>query len=483
MKKTTLILLWAIFNIAVFYSCNKDNLGEVNRENVFTHTSPNPPTRLKFNSPNEIENLIKQMEETDGNQKKTKASSDFLSLNDYLKKITLDSLSPDELAIVEKEGLVFEPEDEIIADPYFCELLNPKREIEVDGQIYKYVKDGIFRCDTADAELLNEIDEGNLQVPNGIYEEFTTIKGSLEFVSRDFSTTSETVQTKAQSGSRRGDLKLKDGTIINQSDIRDMKYGKKSGDAGWLQKTMSSAFGKNTVVEVNYDKRHRMKLRMYKQNYVIYKAIGMTVRMQKRRLRIWWRTKADEFRFGWKNLELSHTFKSPNPIPPIPVKDKLTGQENLRTPEYIKAKFPFADTESVLFTIPFGSYKSITTGDVNKLFSSAMSLVASHLKQEFKNMSQGAYTTEGKSGETIVYSLIPQQEKIERNTGREVVRFDLKWFDGEFQVGISINSTTGAPAIKSISASPKGGGNIHRGEVYAAVKYDGKWKAARIYTE
>ena len=482
MKRTILILLRAIFSIAVFYSCNNDDLSDVNRENTFTHASPNPSTRLKFDSPNEIENLIKQMEETDGNLKMTKATSDFLSLNDYLKKITLDTLSPDELAIIEKEGLVFEPEDEIIADPYFCELLNSKREIEVDGQIYKYVKDGIFRCDAADAELLNEIDEGNLQIPNGIYEEFTTIKGSLEFVSRDFSTTTETAQTKAQSGSSRGDLKLKDGTIINQSDIRDMKYDTKKGDAGWLQKKMSSAFGKNTVVEVNYDKRHRMKLRMYEQNYGIYKAIGMTVRMQKRRLRIWWRTKAEEFRLGWKNLELSHKFGS-NPIPLIPVTDKYTGKESLRIPEYITTTFPFSNTETVLFTIPFGSYKDITTGDVNKLFNSAMNLVASRLKQEFKNISQGAYSTDIRPEKAIVYTLIPQQEKIERNTGREVVHFYFEPFAGEFKIGISINSNTGVPSIKKIKMQPDGNGDIHRGEVYAAVKYDGKWKAARVYTD
>ena len=481
MKKTTLILLWAIFNIAVFYSCNKDNLGEVNRENVFTHTSPNPPTRLKFNSPNEIENLIKQMEETDGNQKITKASSDFLSLNGYLKKITLDSLSPDELAIVEKEGLVFEPEDEIIADPYFCELLNPKREIEVDGQIYKYVKDGIFRCDTADAELLNEIDEGNLQVPNGIYEEFTTIKGSLEFVSRDFSTTSETVQTKAQSGSSRGDLKLSNGTIINHSDIRDMEYKAGRGDAGKVQHWISKQFGENTIVEVNYDKRHRMKLRMYEQDYDIYNSVGMTVRMQKRKLRIWWRTKAEEFRFGWTNIELSHKFRL-NPVPQVPAKNKYTGKEILRTAEYIKTKFPFADTETVLFTIPIANYKSITTGDVNKLFNSAMNLVTSHLKQEFKNMSQGAYSTEGLPGEFAVYTLLPQHEKVERNTGREVVRFDLKWFSGKFQIGVGINSTTGAASTNNITMQPTKSNGIHRAEIYAAVKYDGKWKAARIYT-
>ena len=77
---------------------------------------------------------------------------------------------------MEAEGLIYDPEDEIIADPYFCELLNPQREIEVDGKIYKYVKEGIFRCDAKDASLLEEVDEGLVQAPEGTFEEFVNVK-------------------------------------------------------------------------------------------------------------------------------------------------------------------------------------------------------------------------------------------------------------------------------------------------------------------
>lgn len=57
-----------------------------------------------------------------------------------------------------------------------------------------------------------------------------------------------------------------------------------------------------------------MKLRMYEQNYIVARTIGMTLRMQKRLFRIWWRKKADEFRYGWTGLELQYQFKG-NPIP------------------------------------------------------------------------------------------------------------------------------------------------------------------------
>lgn len=260
-----------------------------------------------------------------------------------------------------------------------------------------------------------------------------------------------------------------------------MEYKAGRGDAGRFQHWISKKFGANTVIEVNFTNKRRMKLRMYEQDYVLYSAIGMTVRMQKKRLKIWWRTKADEFRFGWKNVELCHKFKF-NPIPNIEVTDPKTGNKVPKVPDYIKATFPFSDKENVLFTIPFASYKDFTMGNVNNLFWQAMNSVASSLKNEFKNFTQGTYSVEIKPEETTVYSIVPQYEKVERNTGREVARFELEWFSGNFKIGVGINANNGNVNVKNVSATPVKAGRINRGEVYAAVKYHGKWKAARIYT-
>lgn len=59
-----------------------------------------------------------------------------------------------------------------------------------------------------------------------------------------------------------------------------------------------------------------MKLRMYEQNYIIHRAVGMTVRMQARRFRIWWRKKAQEFRYGWSAIECEYDMKTPTFQPP-----------------------------------------------------------------------------------------------------------------------------------------------------------------------
>ncbi len=481
--KNKLFLIAAILNVALFCGCDHKDLvdgvpsGEIVKTSVSTE-------RMVFASNDEIDARIEQIKQNERLGVATKANSNFVSLNDYLREEALSSLTPEELAEVEAEGLIYDPEDEIIADPYFCELLNPQREIEVDGKIYKYVKEGIFRCDVKDASLLEEVDKGLIQVPEGTFEEFANVKGSLEFISRNFIPMSipETVQTRAASGSTRGDLVLDNGEIIREQDIRDMEYDAGRGDAGKLQHLISKQFGENTVVEVNFSKTKRMKLRMYSQDFVIKHTLGMTVRMQKRKLRIWWRTKAEEFRFGWKGLELWNEYDA-NPIKKVPVLDIRTGVENLHEPQYITKNFPFSDTEHVFFTIPWLNYKSVTTRDVNNLFKSVMGRVTSYLKTKLDGFKQGAYSVKEETSKAVVYLLYPQEEKIEKNTGREVVEFELIGLSGEFDLGVNINLGTWSPSIKRVSVKPLKRAGIDRGEVYAAVRYDGQWKAARIYTK
>lgn len=292
------------FIAIILCSCSKDDLNVENHQQQIHQVLENSTKRLKFDSKEEVEALINSMkDDKDGRTKVlTRASSDFVSLNDYLRQNVLDSLTPEELAIVKAEGLEFDPDDEIIADPYFCDLLNAKREIEVDGKIYKFSEKGIFRCNADEADLLEDIDKYSSEISLKNTDEFITIKNSLEFVSRNFLLQEETPITKARSGTNRGNLVLGNKEVINMADIRDMEY-KGRGDAGKVQNWISSKLGNNTIVEVNFTNKRRMKLRMFEQNYILYNSIGMTVRMQKKRLKIWWRTKADEFRFGWKNIE------------------------------------------------------------------------------------------------------------------------------------------------------------------------------------
>lgn len=116
---------------------------------------------LSFDSETDLANYANQFKESQNREltKTTIKNSDFFSLWDSNREAVLSKLSPDEISEAEREGLEYEPEDEIIADPVFAKILNPKREVSVNGKIYRYVKNGVIVYDkTIDTEIIDNID-------------------------------------------------------------------------------------------------------------------------------------------------------------------------------------------------------------------------------------------------------------------------------------------------------------------------------------
>jgi hypothetical protein len=76
-------------------------------------------------------------------------------------------------------------------------------------------------------------------------------------------------------------------------------------------------------------------------------------------------------------------------------------------------------------------------------------------------------------------NLIGPNEKVDNNTNREYQDFYLQWFSGEFQIGYKTN---GNFKWSNFSAKVNAVTNVElkRGVIYGAVKWNGKWKAARI---
>lgn len=62
---------------------------------------------------------------------------------------------------------------------------------------------------------------------------------------------------------------------IPKDRIRRATYTKGGGNGSWLAQGLSGWFGLNVTITNNYNKRHRMKLRMYEQDYIIYRAVGI----------------------------------------------------------------------------------------------------------------------------------------------------------------------------------------------------------------
>lgn len=89
------------------------------------------------------------------------------------------------------------------------------------------------------------------------------------------------------------------------------------------------------------------------------------------------------------------------------------------------------------------------------------------------------FTREPKPKDNFLRVVIPQIERYTRNDGREVYRFDTSWWLGSYTVGVQLYPNI---AYASVSYSQPYRAHIERGCVYGAAKWNGKWRAARIYT-
>lgn len=408
-----------------------------------------------------------------------------------------------ELAEITAEGLIYEPEDSIIVDPVFSSVLNDRREIQVADSIYRYINDGVLvyeanqEIDEAKIDkICSKIEGNNLQHREvQMFDDVKFIK--IEYANPVTKGGSDDLRPYHPTDPPQPDpeitynddksITLTNNVKIEDKDIRRVTYRKGNGDANWLQKTVSGIFGTNVVAENNFDKTHRMKLRTFAQDYILCSSVGMTVRMQQRKLGIWWRKKADEFRYGWSCIECKYSFDTPaftNTLPTINGEKPVT-----KYPTILIKKFPYRNEKIVLFHVPLIEY-DVESGDINKVVAAGMKAISSTIIDWLKenvskqNNPRGLYTTDQE--DRVVYVTYPQGEDVAYNEGREAVRWSLDWFSGNFEISCLYNlSGSGGNKFKSgiKSFEPNTKIDINRAKMYGAVKYDGKWKACVIATE
>lgn len=398
----------------------------------------------------------------------------FLSLWDFNKDIVLSRLTNEERAMINEMGLDYEPEDEIIVDPVFAKILNSKREVVVNDKIYRFVKNGVIIYDTSiKPEAVDLID---ISCYDQLEDDASVIiRENIEFIRIHYLQPDESenpISTKAMINVPPKGLCLADGTIIGEGLVRKVSYGKGNGDANGFQKAMSSLFGTNVVAINHFDERHRMKLRTFSQDYKIYRSVGMTVRMQERTLGIWWRKKAQEFRYGWTAVECEYTYAGP--VFPAGVDYNNINAMTKPVKYYSKP--------IVLFTVPYVDFE-VTNNDIYAVVSRALSKNKSKIDRwlnqnpSYKSHPQSIYTSQNRNSYRMFY---PQYEERATNDGREQINWDFN-----VSIGMSLTWMIGGGSTPDVQVSvPKQLTNvsINRGETYAAVKYNNQWRACVITT-
>lgn len=267
-----------------------------------------------------------------------------------------------------------------------------------------------------------------------------------------------------------------DGINIPSYDIRRVSFvnGKGEDDSNWLDKFGACLFGSNIVAVNHFDDRHRMRLNMYAQDYIFFHSVGMKVRMQKRVLGIWWRKKAEEFRYGWSNIECMYTFKNPAPLIPDTNPHVLSKSQGYKR-----------DSGVDLFYVPSSQYNT-KSGYIEDVLNEGMADIEDIIREwgdyktGFDNNAQSIYTIMTDEDGMHVLVVYPQGEEVAYNTGKEKVVWGYDWFRGRYT--FSTLFETGWE-FKSLDLTPNKEIEILRGRIYAAVKYNGKWKACIIETK
>lgn len=501
MKELKLLLLLQL--VFIFSSCTDKAFEVVNELEEYKTDIYVEKPRLVFSSKNDLKTKIEKLKE--GYELRdldvtvlnhggvlTRNVADFQSLYEAQKELTLSRLTPLQLDSIynDEDELEFCLSDSIIADMEFAQMLNESREIQVADTVYKYLGSGVaFTHENYVAEL-SDIDddiaytaalgrnpETTLHItPNVdlfIYPYSDIAVSDKEEVDSSSNNSSNTSTSSADSTDG---LVLSDGIVIPKSNVRDVDYNSK-GDGSWFNRTWNGIWGKKVLAINNFSNKRRLRLSLNDQNYIIYAKIATEVKMQKKVCGIWWNKKAEEIRLGWSAVELKQTFKKP--ITPLFPKNPYTNKKEY--PHYIQYKFQFFNKDAYLLKIPFTD-EYIKGKDLNKLLNAGIKAALSagpNALRSFINSKPkelvGGYSIE--PNDYVLYTAVGQNEIVKYNAKTCEEKFYADWFPGEYVLGFTSNN-----GKISYNISIDKGDNIElsRATVYAAVKYDGKWLAARI---
>lgn len=463
--------------------------------------------RIVASSPAEIEQLIAQM--GDGSKPLTRAVSSaslsnneeaFVSLVEANRIKVMESLTPLQLDSIanDEEELEFCPADSVIADIQFAQLLNADREIQVGQTVYKYMPNGVAYTNEVHAAELKTIESvtSSIQVtpenegmamrvaPNVDFRpvQYQLVQFQDELAdgggggyigggsgsgsgSSSGSNGGNTTGTSTSAG-----ITLSNGVKIPLSDIRDINYYDK-GDGNWLHRTWTGIWGRNVVAIKKFNKKKKLTMNFYDQNYIVYANIGTKLKMQKKVCGIWWNIKADEMVQGWETVTVKYDI--PQPIQP----NTFTYPGMTNPTVTTRHPFPFSNENVLIFHIPFIDY-DFTTKDLNKAFKTAaqkaFNAASSWAKKEGQSADKIGLTCFNNKEAYIIHG--PFSKGVKNKKSMES-KFYAKWFPGTCQFQFSIGSSVN---LKNIKFSTNDGVELYRGIVFGAIKYDGKWLAARI---
>lgn len=467
MSRKVLFSVMVLFALScVLVSCHKDSETSALKQ---AEDCSLTDEMLEFSSQIELEDAIRNTEKASITTPITRSrSKNFTSLYDALVEEKLSHLDKEAIEEITREGLIYEPEDDFLGSTAFSLFLNQKREIKVEGKIYRYVPNGVFIYSNSQlSTLVDQVDISPFDsMANG--DEIVLEEGII-FHRIEYAKTVVSAETRASSLSPVGGFTLDNGAYIPADRIHATLYEEEGGDAGKFRRWVASLGSNVSVLSINeFDSKHRMTLRVYSQDFVIYKGTGMAVRFQQKVLGVWFRKKTDEIRYGSVGPLCKYTYKDPRAL----LSDII-----------IKPAPKSYYSKPVVFfevTVPYLKNLSISNQDIQKLLGDALKNNQTTISRFLNNNPsldknpRGVFATENPR---VEYFLFPRvTEQVEYNDRRESMEWDVNWLFGatlSYNLGGSFSVSPYIPDTKSIE--------ILRIFTYGAVKYNGIWRMCIVY--
>lgn len=441
--------------------------------------------RVIVSSRSEIRELIQTIENNNIAPSRTSESlaltlsedsAMFVSLLEANRQEVMSSLTQSQIDSIENddEELEFYPEDSIIADIRFAQLLNADREIQVGDTIFKYVSNGVVYTTCANASDLEGIETiiNQIPIPENGGTQPLKLTETIDFIPVDYGqiTFEDSVISNKPVGNFEDGIFLSDNTYIPWEDVRNVNY-KDKGDGNWLHRTWSGLWGRNIVAIKKFASNKKLTMNFYDQNYIIYSNIGTKLKMQKRVCGIWWNIKAEKMEQGWDAVSIKYTM--PNPIPASDMAYPGMSNPTITT----NHSYPFSTKDVVLFHIPFVEY-DFTDKDMAKVFKmvrkATFEKASAWAKNKAKSENEIGLLCFNDKYAYMIHGLYYIQATNKRSIES---KFYSKWFPGTCIFNFSLGETVN---FKNISFSKNDGVELHRGRVYGAIKYNGKWLGAVI---
>ncbi len=471
-KVNSISIFFFCLTLSLFFSgCTKE---EVVTKKKMVELDPSVTVtngHLNFQTVESFKNLMKQMQENEvptfDNEEYSKfEEKGFRVLNFKQKQLNNNTSSE----YSKSSSVVEVEEDTLIADSYFAAVLNENKEIEVDGFVYKVDEYGTFygpsdKLEEIDA-IINELDNNEANTLPG-----EMVADKLYQVSDDiYLYDSFNYNEPDEIGNSTNIIEIVDPASSSSStspygDIVTYKFEAKT----LAGKVIEYLFGRSRAHNREFNWRRRIRVNFYNVNYVVYSAIGVNVKFQKKNWIGWSTTECSELRWGWDGFQYS--FKLPYSMPttgPAPVQTQLSYVPGMKL--------------KVAFTANFWNHNFSYSRNLEKDLKNRLLKWWSLLEERYAPDAVEMRKSQLKQFREI----FPDRVVVDVDRYEEI-QYNCTSFSKVFDWGTceaSINFLSGGswvlrPGLKNNALSF----DVNKASFYGIAKYDGRYKGVRILKE